>query len=77
MSKLIYTNGNVTVTVTNPTSKEVKTIEKIVSTMTRKPRLTTTKTKFNLTKVKLKKDGTPDARANNKGRHKSIVKAAK
>ena len=73
MSKLIYTNGNVTVTVTNPTSKEVKTIEKIVSTMTRKPRLTTTKTKFNLTKVnlKLKKDGTPDAR------HKSIVKAAK
>ena len=33
MSKLIYTNGNVTVTVTNPTSKEVKTIEKIQKTL--------------------------------------------
>ena len=77
MSKLVYTNGNVTVTVTNPTSKEVKTIHKIVSTMTRKPRVTTTKTKLNLTKVKLKKDGTPDKRATNKGRRKSIAKVAK
>lgn len=77
MSKLLYTNGNVTVTVTNPTSKEVKTLHKIVSTMTRKPRVTTTKTKLNLTKVRLKKDGTPDKRANNKGRRKSIAKAAK
>jgi hypothetical protein len=77
MSKLVYTNGNVTVTVTNPTSKEVKTIDKIVSTMTRKPRVTTTKTKFNLTKVKLKQDGTPDKRSNNKGRRKSIAKMTK
>lgn len=77
MSKLLYTNGNITVTVTNPTSKEVKTLHKIVSTMTRKPRVTTTKTKLNLTKVRLKKDGTPDKRANNKGRRKSIAKAAK
>jgi hypothetical protein len=77
MSKLVYTNGNVTVTVTNPTSKEVKTIHKIVSTMTRKARVTTTKTKLNLTKVRLKKDGTPDNRASNKGRRKSTVKATK